>query len=112
MGEPDADQNIGALLGQLVEDGKGLARAELGYYYAIARAKLREVRNSLWLGAVALGLAQAAIIALIVGLVLTLSPLVGPGFATLIVVGVTGALAALAARLAWLQVKRVLKDRP
>lgn len=112
MGEPDADQNIGALLGQLVEDGKGLARAELGYYYAIARTKLREIRNSLWLGAVALGLVFAAMIALIVGAVLTLTPLVGPGFATLIVVGVSLALAALAACLAWLQVKHALKDRP
>ncbi|AJP71498.1 phage holin family protein [Sphingomonas hengshuiensis] len=113
MAEPDLSaEGLGELLGRLVEDGKGVARAEIGYYYAVFRSKLRDISAGLWMGAVALGLAMAAAIALIVGLVLTLTPIVGPGFATLIVVVVTGALAGLMAWLAWRHVKRALKGLP
>jgi ABC-type nitrate/sulfonate/bicarbonate transport system permease component len=109
--QPDVE-SIGELLGRLVEDGKGYAQAELGYYRTLARSKLRDARASLWMGAVAIGFANAAIIALIVGMVLTLSPLVGPGLATLIVVLVTAAIAGIMARLAWLHVKKIIGEKP
>ncbi|WP_404339323.1 phage holin family protein [Sphingomonas sp. MMS12-HWE2-04] len=112
MAEPETDASIGGLLTQLVEDGKGYAQAEIGYYRTLVRAKLREARASLWFGTAAISLALGASVALVVGLVLTLSPIVGPGFATLIVVIGIGALSGLMAWLAWQQVKRILGDKP
>lgn len=113
MSEPQPEEEgIGDLLGRLVEDGKGYAQAEIGYYRTLVRAKLRDARAMLWMGAVALALAFAAAVALVVGLVLTLAPRVGPGWATLIVVTGIGAVAAIMARLAWVQVKRIVGEKP
>jgi hypothetical protein len=95
----DQEESIGALFGRLVEDGKGFARAEIGYYRAVAVDKLAQAKAGLILGGAAVLLALAAAIALIVGLVMTLATLVGPGWATLIVVVATIAIAAL---LGWL----------
>jgi hypothetical protein len=109
--EPD-EKSIGDLLQQLVEDGRGYAEAEIGYYRTLVRSKLRDARGMLWTGAVALVLAQAAAVALVVGLVFTLAPLVGPGFATLIVVFAFLAIAGLMGWLAWTHVKRIFKEKP
>jgi len=109
--QPD-EKGIGELLQQLAEDGRAYADAELGYYRTLLRAKLRDAREMLWMGAVALALAQAAAVALVVGLVLTLAPLVGPGLATLIVVLAFLAIAGLMGWLAWTHVKRIFKERP
>lgn len=106
------EPSVGELFSQLVDDGKGYAQAELLYYKTLVRSKLRDGRASLWMGAVAIGLANAAIIALIVGLVLTLSPYVGPGYATLIVVLVAGGAAGIMARLAWVHVKNIIGEKP
>lgn len=116
--EPDAgaettddragDESLGVLLGRLIEDAKGLGQAELDYYRALAITKLDEARSSLWMGAAAASLMMAASIALVVGSVLTLSPLVGPGFATLIVVALTFGLAWLLGTRAWRTIKRIL----
>lgn len=106
------DEGLGDLVGRLVEDGKGYAHAEIGYYKTLVRSKLRDARASLWMGAVALGLAQAAAVALVVGLVMTLAPHVGPGWATLIVVTGIGLLAGIMARLAWIHVKRIMGSKP
>nr|WP_218625245.1 phage holin family protein [Sphingomonas sp. dw_22] len=99
------------MLTRLADDAKDFGRAELDYYYALARAKLRDLRFALWTGAVAAALGLAAAGALVGGSVLTLAPYVGPGWATLIVVAVALGLAAILARLAWLRIKRILKDR-
>jgi hypothetical protein len=111
--EPQPEEkSIGELFQQLVEDGRTYAEAEVGYYRTLARAKLRDARAMLWMGAVALALAQAAAVALIVGLLLTLSPLVGPALATLIVVLAFLAISGLMGWLAWTHVKRVFKEKP
>jgi hypothetical protein len=113
VAEPgDQDDSIGALLQRLVDDARHYADAEISYYRTLARSKLRDARAMLWMGAVALVLAQAAAVALVVGLVLTLSPLVGPGFATLIVVLAFLGVAGLMGWLAWVQVKRIFKEKP
>ncbi len=111
MAEPETE-GIGELLMRLADDAKAFGQAELDYYKTLVRERLRAGRASLWMGGVALALAQAAGVALIVGLVLTLSPMVGPGFATLIVVVVTLALASLMGWLAWQRIKRVLGNKP
>ncbi|RYD53788.1 MAG: phage holin family protein [Sphingomonadales bacterium] len=106
------DEGIGDLLTRLVEDSKGYAHAELGYYRTLVRSKLRDARAMLWMGAAAIGLVQAALVALIVGLVLTVAQYVGPGWATLIVVVTISAVAGIMARLAWVQVKRIIGEKP
>ncbi len=105
---PD-EKSIGELLQQLAEDG-AYAGAELGYYPHAAAPKLSRCAEMLWMGAVALVLAQAAAVALVVGLVLTLAPLVGPGgWRRSSFVGVL-AIAGLMGWLAWKHVKRIFKE--
>lgn len=89
------DAGIGALIGQLTEDAKDYARAEVDYFKAVAQAKVVELKGAAIAAVLALALALAAAIGLIVGAILTLATLVGPGWATLIVVGVSLVVAAL-----------------
>ncbi len=103
MAEPETEESIGALIGRLVEDGKGYARAEIGYYRTLAVSKLGEARSGVILGVAALVIALCAVTALLVGLILSLATLVGPGWATLIVIVAALALSAL---LGWLAYKR------
>ena len=112
MAGPETDESIGELFTRLVDDAKLYGRAELDYYRTLARERLRAGRSSLWMGGVALALGNAAGIALVVGMVLTLSPLVGPGLATLIVVVVALALAGLMGWLAWQKIKLVIGNKP
>lgn len=106
---PEGDEGLGELIGRLAEDAKAYGQAELDYYHMLARGKLREARAGLWWGALAAGLAIATAVALVMGLLLTIATLVGPGWATVIVVIGFALVAALMGRLAWLHVKRVLK---
>lgn len=109
-GPESGEASIGDLLTRLLDDVRTLGNAELDYWRTLARRKLREARAGLWWGALAISLGLAASVALVVGLVLTLAPVVGPGFATLIVVVGISLLAAIMGRLAWVQVKRVFGD--
>jgi hypothetical protein len=109
--QPD-EKTLGELLQQLVENGRAYADAEIGFYRTLFRSKLRDARAMLWMGAVAMALALAASVALVVGLVLTLAPVVGPGFATLIVVAAFLAISGLLGWLAWTRVKRIFKEKP
>lgn len=102
------DEGLAVLLGRLIDDAKGLGQAELDYYRALAETKLDEARSSLWMGAAAASLMMAASIALVVGLVLTLSPLMGPGLATLLVVTLSFGGAWLLGTRAWRTIKRIL----
>lgn len=109
MEEPQAqEESVGQLFGRLVEDGKGYARAEVAYYRALAADKFDEAKAGLLLAGAALLLLIAAAIALVVGLVFALATLVGPGWATLIVVVVTLAIAGL---LGWLAARHFRRMR-
>lgn len=109
MGEPE-EESIGELIGRLVEDGKGVARAEIDYYRALAATKVGEARAGLILGIAALVIALCSVTALLVGLILSLAPLVGPGLATLIVIVVALALASLLGWLAYRHLARLFGD--
>lgn len=102
------DEGVGELLARLIEDVRGAGEAELEYLRALAADKLEAARTSLWMAAVAIGLMIGASVALVVGLVLSLSPLVGPALATLIVVAVSGGVAWLLGALSWRHIKRLL----
>ena len=95
----EQEEGVGELLGRLVEDGKTFARAEVRYYRTLAMGKLAEAKTGVVFELGALVIALSALTALLVGLILTLATLVGPGFATLIVIVVALVLAGL---LGWL----------
>lgn len=108
MSEPEAaEEGIGELIGRLVEDGKGFARAEIDYYRTLAASKAGEARAGLILGIAALVIALCSVTALLVGLILSLTPLIGPGLATLIVIIVALALAGLLGWLAYRHIARL-----
>jgi hypothetical protein len=109
VAEPETEEeSIGALIGRLVEDGKGYAYAEIGYYRTLAASKLGEAKLGLIFGVTALVIALCAVTALLVGLILSLATLVGPGWATLIVIVAALALSGLLGWLAYKRIQRLL----
>ncbi len=90
IGHLDAEPGLADLFGQLATDARDVARAEAGVLKARAFDTVDRYKAAGILFAVAGGIGSAVMTALLVGLILTLSPRVGPGFATLIVVGVFG----------------------
>lgn len=104
----NGDVPIGQLFSQLVDDGKRYARAEVELYKAKAADKAEPVKWAAIYGGAALTLALSAVTALLVGLILAMETLVGPLAATLIVVGVTLAIAGL---LGWMAYKRISEAR-
>lgn len=103
-----SDVPIGQLFGQLVDDGKHFARAEVAFYKAKAADKAEPVKQAAIFGGIAVTLALSAITALLVGLILALEPQVGPLGATLIVVLATFAICGL---LGWLALKKITEAR-
>lgn len=97
MDERNEDESIGTLAARAVADARAYADAEIVYWKALARDRLGDARAALVFGGLVFLFGQAAAIALIVGLVLILSPHVGPALATLIVVLGALSVAALAA---------------
>lgn len=98
--DPEAEPaGVGEAVAQVADDAKAYAAAQVALYRTIALARWRVAQSGLILGAIAAVLALAAIGALLVGLILGLSPSVGPWGATGIVIGVTLLVAAL---LGWL----------
>lgn len=113
MAQPDLqEESIGELLGRLADDGKSFARAEVGYYRTLTTRKLGEAKTGLIFGVAALVLALSAITALLVGLILSLATLIGPGLATLAVVLGTLLVAGLLGWLAYKQMLRVAGSKP
>lgn len=100
----DARLAIGDLLSRLVLEVRDWFEAEVALYRARAtrRALSAAVAGVLILAAVTL--AQAALVALLIGLIMLLAPQMGTGYAILTVVGMTVVLGAL---LAWLGVRRI-----
>jgi hypothetical protein len=80
------DESVATLVGQLVEDTRDLAAAEIALYKARFAERAGAYKSAILFFAVAGVLALAALIALLVGLILSLATLIGPGFATLAVV--------------------------
>ena len=101
------EEGVGELFGRLVDDGKAFARAEIGYYRALAAVKAGQANGGVILIVAAVLIASACITALLVGLILSLATLVGPGLATLIVIVSALALAGL---LGWLGVRSLQRS--
>ena len=84
---------VGEAIARVADDAKAYAGAQVALYKAIALARWRVAQSGLIFGALALVLALSAFGALLVGLIFSLAPLVGPFGATAIVIGVTLAIA-------------------
>lgn len=96
--EPVAEEEgIGTLVTQLVDDARGLASAEVALVKARIGERTSAYKNAAIFFVGAGVLALAALIALLVGLILSLSTLIGPGLATAAVVIATLGIAAVLA---------------
>ncbi|MBA3895656.1 MAG: phage holin family protein [Sphingomonadaceae bacterium] len=97
------------LLARVVDEGEDFIRAEVGLYRAQAGRKLLDARWAVALLGGAIVLAQGATIALLVGLIMALTPRIGPAWATLVVIGVTLAIVALLVKVGLTRLSEVLK---
>ena len=91
------DDNVATLMTRLVDDTRSLASAEIALYKARIGERTSAYKNAAIFFAAAGVLALAALIALLVGLIMSIATLVGPGFATAIVVSVVLIVAAILA---------------
>ena len=89
--------SVGTLVHQLAADAREFATAEVEVAKAKALEKVNRYKAAGIFFAVAATLALSAVTALLVGLILTVATLVGPGWATLIVIGATLAIAGVLA---------------
>ncbi len=105
------DDGVGTLITRAIADGRAYAEAEAAYWKAVALDRMSDARAAALFGIGVLLLAQAAAIALIVGLVMILTPHVGPGLATLIVVLAATGAAALFAWAAYRRFRRATRPR-
>ena len=83
-----SDESIGDLVGRLIEDGRGYARAEIDLLKQIARHRAARARTGLIMLVAGALLALSALTALILGLVLGLATLIHPVLAGLVVAAV------------------------
>lgn len=88
-----ADESIGDLFHQLVDDGRALVGAEVNLYKQIALARTAKARNGI-VALVAAGLlAYAGLIAFLVGVVMGLADFLGPVLGGFVVLAVSGIVA-------------------
>ena len=93
-----ADNSIGDLFHQLVDDGRGLVRAEVGLYKQVALYRAGRAKSGIVAFAVAAVLGLGGLIAFLVSLVMGLDPLIGPVGGGLVVLAGTGLIAFVLAR--------------
>jgi hypothetical protein len=99
MQDPDDERPIGEVVGQLIDEGKAYARAEVELAKMSALAKVEQFKVPAILLFAALLFAQAAVTVLAVTIAMALAPLIGPLGGGLIAVVVAGGTAALLGRL-------------
>jgi hypothetical protein len=112
---PDDDDNsIAHLFSRLIDDAERFVRAEIRLYRAEMLSRVGEARTAIILGVVALFLAQSAIIALVLGLLLILKDPLGEVWATILIVIVSLGTAALLVQIAVTKVRRIteVKEKP
>lgn len=81
-----SDESVPELVGRLVDDTRGLVSAEVELYKAKISERVAAYKGAVIFFAAAGVLALLAGIGLVVGLIMTLATLIGPGFATAAVV--------------------------
>ncbi|WP_404370507.1 phage holin family protein [Sphingomonas sp. MMS24-J45] len=96
------EEGLGALFSRVIADAENLARAEIELQKAKIVARIDDARNGVLLLLASVATGSVALTALVVGVLMVLTPLVGPGLATAIVVGT---LLLLSALLGWLAMR-------
>ncbi len=101
-----ADDSIVALFTRLVDDAETFVRAEIRLYRANVFSRLSDARTAIIMLLTSFLIAQSAIIALLVGLVVILRPALGAigATATVVIGGVS-----VAGLLAWLAINKIRK---
>ena len=99
-GGDDDERPIGELFGQLIDEGKAYAKAELGLAKASAEAKADAAKKPALLGAAALLFLIAGVVVLSMTLALALATLIGPLAGGLIAAAITLGIAAVLGLLA------------
>lgn len=89
------EESIPTLVGRLVDETRQLASAEVALYKAKIGERVAAYKGAVVFFAAAGVLALCGLIALLVGLILSLATLIGPGLATLAVVVVVFAVAGI-----------------
>jgi TRAP-type C4-dicarboxylate transport system permease small subunit len=106
-GPPPPERPVGELVHELIEEGKAYARAEIGLAKAIATAKGKALAWPAGLFLIALIVVQSAVTILAVGIFMALLPPLGPILAaiiaSLLLLGIAGALA-------WYGYQRLRRD--
>lgn len=93
----DGEESLTSIVGRLAGETQALATAQVAVYKAKFGETASAYKSAAMFFAVAGVLALAALIALLVGAILTVATLVGPGWATAIVVVAVLALAGVLA---------------
>ena len=106
QGPSPTDDGIGATIVQVAEDARAYATAQVDLAKAIAFARLTAAKGGIILGVIAAVLGITALGALLVGAIMTLATKVGPGFATLIVVGIVLLVAGVLGKMAATRLSR------
>jgi Putative Actinobacterial Holin-X, holin superfamily III len=99
-GDDHEEKPIGELFGQLIDEGKAYAKAELGLVKASAEAKADAAKKPALLGAAALLFLIAGVVVFSMTLALALATLVGPLAGGLIAAVITLGIAAVLGLLA------------
>lgn len=101
------DEGLGSVVGRVVEDAKAYASAELTLWKTVASTRGSQAGIAAGMAIGAMLIALSALTALLVGAILSLRPLIGAAWATLVVVLVALAIAGVLAKMALSRFKRV-----
>lgn len=107
--EPAARQSVPELLAELVEDGQAWLDAELAVFHAEARRRLIIAGIGIGLMTLAATMLAGTLIALLVGAMFALGPVVGPGWATVIIIVVALTLSAVFAQAGRMQLRKLTR---
>ena len=104
-------QSLSDLFIDLADDGRDWFEAEVAVLRAEARRRLLIAAIALGLLALSAALVAGTLVALLVGIVFALSPVIGAGWATALVVLVALSIAAVSAQMGRIQLRRLLRIR-
>lgn len=104
-------QSLPDLFVELADDGRDWLNAEIAVYRAEARRRLIIAGIGLGLLTLAAALVAGTLVALLVGVVFALAPLLGAGWATAIVIAVALVIAAVSAQAGRLQLRKLTRGR-
>ncbi|MDJ0278082.1 phage holin family protein [Sphingomonas sp. 2R-10] len=101
------DEGLGTVVTRVVDDARAYARAEVTLWKTVAGTRGSQAGIAAGLAVGAVVIALSAVTALLVGAILSLRPVMGPGWATLLVVVVAFGIAGILGKLAASGFKRV-----